>query len=79
MGERTKQMETIGWYWPDWVVFEERVECRRTAHTEWGAYDEAAGRGEIDPAEIDRRAMPLQYLPDGWLGAGYFDASWRLA
>ena len=79
MGERTKQMETIGWYWPDWVVFEEHTECRRTAHAEWGAYDEAVERGDIDPAGIDRRAMPLQYLPDGWLGAGYFDASWGLA
>ncbi len=78
-GERTKQMETLGWYWPDWVIFNERAECRRTAHVEWGAYDEAAARGDTDPAGTDPRAMPLQYLPDGWLDAGYFDASWGLA
>lgn len=78
MLERTKQMETIGWYWPDWVVFDEHSECRRTAHAEWGAHDDAVARGEIDPAGADPRAFPLQYLPDRWLDAGYFDASWRL-
>jgi hypothetical protein len=78
MGESRKQMETIGWYWPDWVVFDERAGARRTAHPDWDALDEAVARGEVDPASLGPADMPLRYLPDRWLGAGFFDASWRL-
>ncbi len=79
MGESRKQMETLGWYWPDWVVFDERAECRRTAHTDWRRLDAREARGEVDPAALAPADKPLQYLPDRWLDAGFFDASWRLA
>ena len=79
MGERIKQTETIGWYWPDWVVFDETQECRRAIHPYWDDYDDAVARGELDPETVDPRELPLQYLPDMWLGAGSFDSSWRLS
>ncbi|MHC5055849.1 MAG: carboxylesterase family protein [Planctomycetota bacterium] len=78
MGESRKQMETLGWYWPDWVVFDERAECRRTVHPDWGRFDDAVARGEVDPGSLGAPDMPLRYLPDGWIDAGFFDASWRL-
>ena len=70
-------METLGWYWPDWVVFDESRECRRTIHPYWDGYDGAVERGELDPEAADPRELPLQYLPDMWLDAGIFDPSWR--
>jgi hypothetical protein len=76
--ERTKQMETLGWYWPDWVVFDGSAEPRRTVHPDWAALDEADSRGETESCSCGERELPLQYLPDSWLGAGSFGPSWEM-
>ncbi len=75
---RIKDLEAIGWYWPEYVVFDPRRALRHTNHDDWPQWDRAVARGEINPATIDPDRQPLRYLPDGWIAAGFDDDLWRV-
>jgi hypothetical protein len=76
-GQRIKDMEAIGWYWPEYAVIDTRKELRRTNHDDWGPFDRRVEAGEINPDEIHPDHLPIRYLPDRWLDAGMSDSLWR--
>ena len=71
-----KDLEAIGWYLPEYVVFDPEQSLRRTNHDDWTEWDRAVAAGEPGTKTADPDCLPLQYLPDGWLAAGFSATLW---
>lgn len=75
---RTKDIEALPWLFPDYVVFDESLECGRTVHPQMNWYYDGLETGEVVEAEIPESERPPVYLPDCFVATGFFGSEWQL-